>query len=242
MSSTNRYGLADISGFDAPLTYDGDAELTGPQLGPPADGNYILSIRPRPDEEGQYLTIRQGKRGAYILAKVGIRYYNQETGKEGQYVGTNFLNTIVWDGQRTSDLVFLCRIAGQPAPNGLNALQLAEHIAKVLDPYIESEGCGLLFQGRTVWELSHKATGDDGQEIIQDNGKAAYYSLKGQDKVLAEIRRRAEEEAHADPDLSGAAASAYIKERVSTASYYDPITGDDRQVRTTLVRIIGPVV
>ena len=236
---SNKYGINDLSQVDTtPMDYDGESLPTAPTFGPPTDGNYHLVLRPNPKGDEHYIQIRTSSRGQFVMARVKIRIYDEDRGKETAFLGTGVINSIKWDNQPTNDLAALCKIAGKPMPNGLNALQFAEHLEKVLDSFAED---GLHFKGRTAWEMSFQSVDENGMPVFKEDGRAEYTTIRGEQKIKRLVSERAQAEAAAK-GLTGPAQERFITEAVELAHLYtDPVSGTEREVRAVLMQIIGPV-
>lgn len=236
---SNKYGINDLDQLDnTPMEYDGEALPTAPTFGPPPDGNYHLVLRPNPKGDDDFIQIRTSSRGQFVMARVKIRIFDEDRQRETAFLGTGVLNSIKWDNQPTNDLAALCKIAGQPMPNGLTALEFAQHLDKVLTDNAEE---GIHFTGRAVWEMSFQTVDENGMPVYKDDGRADYTTIRGERKIKALVSERAQAEA-AQKGLTGPAQERFITDALESAHLYtDPVSGNEREVRLVLTQIIGPV-
>lgn len=237
-----RFGLTpEMAAELQPLDYDPNAELQGPKLGPLPDGNYVLSLRLREPREGETNPmVKQGAKGLFTYASIEVRQYRPDNEEKpfGPYLNNYMPNSIKWDNQPTSDLVAFCKAVGHPAPAGLNPLTLAQHVESIFRS--ASDETGLLVNATTRWEMTYPEVDENGMQVLKPNGKASYITIRGEQEIKKAVSEQAASEA-ATQGMDPAQAQAYIAQAVENAHIYtDPLTGEERQVRPAIRRIIGP--
>jgi len=238
-----RYGLsADVASELAPMDYDPDAELVGPQLGPLPDGNHQVIVKLREPREGEANpTVSKGARGLFTKATLEVRHYRPDNEKPlGQYLNNYVPTSIQWDNQPTSDLVALCRALGSPAPQGLDQIGLAKHVTEIFRKASSEDG--IVINVSTAWEMSYPSTDENGIQIFDSNNKAVYIRHKGEQNIKKMAAEDAAAEAAAqglDPAATQAAISAAVDE---AHVYIHPLTGEPKSVRASIRRVLGPVV
>lgn len=237
-----RFGLTpEMAEELQPLDYDPEADIQGPVLGPLPDGNYILSLRLREPREGETNPmVKKGAKGLFTYANIEVRQYRPENEEKpfGPYLNNYMPNSIKWDNQPTSDLVAFCKAVGKPAPAGLDPLGLAKHVEGIFRSV--SDETGLLVKASTRWEMSYAEVDENGLQVLKANGKPAYVTIRGEQAIKKAVGDQAAAEA-AEQGLDPARAQAYISNAVANAHIFtDPLTGEERQVRPAIHRILGP--
>lgn len=212
--------------IEVPEGYDPEGELVAASFAPPKDGEnrvWVWLIDDKEDREtgGVKKAVRFSK--GKIVAGFRVQFL-KEDGSPGQYAKDWYVTSQVFEGQVTSALATLCKLAGAPVKT-VNAQQYIAHVNTTFKKFTEGDGFPL--NVRTQW-------------VRQTSDGAGGYGpdIKGMKKVAAaalmDAQKRAAENGW-DEDQT-AVAVAYAQQNPHL--YYDD-SNEERSVRAEVRGIVG---
>jgi len=216
--------------LEVPEDYNPEGELGGGIPQPPADGvNKVALFLGEDTESKPAVRFSKGK----IVATFRVRAV-KEDGELGAYLKDYYPTSQVFEGQHTSALANLCRLAGRPVTTtNVNAF-----IQHVYDTFSGDEGT--IFSAKTQWVKSAPAINPEtGEQQIGADGYKVYNEIKGQAKIaaaaIAAVQQQAATEGWSDDDLNAGLDYA----RKNPHLYIDPISGEEKSVRAEVRYVVG---
>lgn len=217
--------------LEVPADYNPEDELGGGIPQPPADGvNRVALFLAEDTETKPAVRFSKGK----IVATFRVRAV-KEDGELGAYLKDYYPTSQVFEGQHTSALANLCRLAGKPVTT-TNVQAFINHINSVFsteEPFICS--------AKTQWVKSTPSLDPETGEHRIDpvNGYKMYDEVKGQAKIKAAavtaVQQQAAAEGWSDEELEAGISYATTNPHL----YIDPISGDEKSVRAEVRYVVG---
>lgn len=214
--------------LDLPDDYDPEADLVGGIPQPPADGNNKVALFLAEDTESkEAVRFSKGK----IVATFRVKTFREDGEVSNGFSVKDFYPTSqVFNGQTTSALANLCKLAGKPV-RATNPVDYIKHVRSVFSTEVP-----FIVTAKTQWIKSTPALDEEGQHRIDETGYKVYDELKGQVRITdAAIRTAQSRAADAGEDIDEAIATA----AKSPHLYLDPISGDERSVRAEVRYVVG---
>ena len=220
--------------LEMPDDYNPEAELGGGIPQPPADGPHKLAFWLAEDTE-QKMAVRQSK--GKIVATFKVRVV-KDNGDFGQYLNEYYPTTQVFDGQRTSALTNMCRLAGKVNYANPNS-QPDEYIKNVRATF--STDVPTIFTAQTQWVKSvpdlNPETGEHKVDSI--SGYKMYTKTKGMVKIKAAAVAAVQQQAATEGWDSDSLEKGLEYATRNPHLYTDPLTGDEKSVRAEVRYVIG---
>lgn len=216
--------------LDLPEGYDPEGELVGGLPQPPADGvNRVALFLAEDTEQKAGVRFSKGK----VVATFRVRAV-KEDGELGAYLKDFYPTSQVFEGQTTSALANLCKLAGKP----VRATQSAAYIEHVKSVFSTEEP--FYVQAKTQWIKSTPSLDEEGTHRIDPTtGYKMYDELKGQSKIAHAAVTAAQVRAM-EEGLDDEATQAMIAYAANHPHLYiDPISGDEKSVRAEVRYIVG---
>jgi hypothetical protein len=217
--------------LEMPDDYNPEAELGGGIPQPPADGNNQVALFLAEDTENKAaVRFSKGK----VVATFRVRAV-KEDGELGAYLKDYYPTSQVFEGQHTSALANLCRLAGKPV-TARQAPEFIKHIYSVFSPD-EPFVC----TAKTQWiKSTPKVDPETGEHAIDPTtGYKQYDEIKGMAKVkasaIADVQRRAAAEGWDSDALEAGLDYATRHPHL----YIDPISGDEKSARAEVRYVVG---
>lgn len=216
--------------LDLPANYDPEAEAGGGFPPPPSDGvNRIALFLAEDTEAKEAVRFSRGK----VVATFRARFV-KEDGELGAYLKDYYPTSQVFEGQATSALANLARLAGNPVRTN----QPGEYIKHIKGVFSTEEP--FYVQAKTQWIKSTPALDEDGSHKIDpQTGYKIYDELKGQSKIAQAAVQAAQMRAM-EEGLDEEATNSLISYAAKNPHLYiDPISGDEKSVRAEVRYIVG---
>jgi hypothetical protein len=216
--------------LDLPDNYDPEAEAGGGFPPPPNDGvNRIALFLAEDTENKEAVRFSKGK----VVATFRARFV-KEDGELGSYLKDYYPTSQVFDGQATSALANLARLANNPVRTN----QPGEYIKHIKGIFSTEEP--FYVQAKTQWIKSTPTLDPEtGEHVVGADGYKAYTEVKGQSKIQqaaiqsAQMRAMTEglDEEGTNTLINYAAKNPHL--------YIDPVSGDEKSVRAEVRYIVG---
>lgn len=207
--------------IEVPEGYDPEGELVAASFAPPKDGpNRIALFLAEDTEAKQAVRFSKGK----IVATFRVRFVKDD-GTLGSYGKDYYPTSQVFEGQVTSALATLCRLAGSP----VKTTQPGQYIAHVVGLFkgTRDEGSdGFRITARTQWVKS-----------VPD-GAGGYVETKGAARIAQAAVAAAQQRAHENSWSEEQAAAAVAYAQANPHLYFDD-AGEERSVRAEVRGIVG---
>lgn len=220
--------------LDLPEDYDPEGELVGGIPQPPADGvNKVALVLAEDTENKEAVRFSKGK----IVATFRVRAV-KEDGELGAYLKDYYPTSQVFNGQKTSALANLCKLAGDP----VRATHPKDYIAHIRGLFSPEKP--FVCSAKTQWVKSvpEVVVGEDGslsQAIDLATGFKSYVETKGQAKIAAQAIHAAQYKAQEEGlDQEGTDALVLYAQQHPHV-YLDPLSGEERSVRAEVRFIVG---
>lgn len=213
-----------------PEGYDPESELSGGTPQPPADGvNRVVVFLAEDTETKPAVRFSNSK----IVATFRVRAVKAD-GEWGAYLKDYYPTSQVFEGQHTSALANLCRLAGRP----VTTIEVDPFIRHVYDSFSTEEG--FVCMAKTQWIKSIRVIDPEtGEQLVGADGYKVYSDIKGQARIKAMATAAVQQEAvngdWSDEQLAAGLAYANTNPHL----YVDPISGEERSVRAEIYRIVG---
>lgn len=215
--------------LDLPDNYDPEADLVGGIPQPPPDGvNKVALILANDTENKEAVRFSKGK----IVATFNVKVVKDDGELSNGYGVKDFYPTSqVFNGQTTSALANLCKLAGKPV-RATDPAAYISHIRSVFSPEKP-----FIVSAKTQWVKSTPSLDEEGQQKVNpETGYKEYDELKGQARITdAAIREAQYRAVEAGEDVDEAVANAAKNPHL----YLDPLTGDERSVRAEVRYVVG---
>ena len=217
--------------LEMPDDYNPEAELGGGIPQPPADGaNRVALFLAEDTENKDAVRFSKGK----VVATFRVRAVKDD-GELGAYLKDYYPTSQVFEGQHTSALANLCRLAGKP----VTARQAPEYIKHVYSVFSTDEP--FVCTAKTQWVKSTpKLDPETGEHMLDSQtGYKMYDEVKGMAKVkaaaVAAVQQQAANEGWDSDSLEKGLEYATRNPHL----YTDPLTGDEKSVRAEVRYVIG---
>lgn len=217
--------------LELPEDYNPEAELGGSIPQPPVDGPNTVALFLAGDTETKdAVRFSKGK----VVATFRVRVV-KEDGTLGAYLKDYYPTSQVFDGQHTSALANLCRLAGKP----VNTRVPAEYIKHIRSVFSTDEP--FICTAKTQWVKSTPVVNPETGEHLIDStsGYKLYKEVKGMVNVkadaVASVQQRAANEGWSADELEEGLAYASANPHL----YMDPISGEEKSVRAEIRYIVG---
>lgn len=227
----NDPSFADLEGYVPDIDTTDVPKQSRPA--PPSDGYHWVRARLANRDGGPvYIKGTRTTDGRVVdgkvIAAIDCHILNKETGNEGSFLKTLYASTMVFKGQRGSQLTAICYLAGRPVKAGSSLVAIKNHVEQIFAE-AGDEGIELLVKTRwikSVPQVSELKNPDgSGTEIFQyvldGAGNKIYDEMKGEKRIKAAMLKLGvpEEQAHL---------------------YRDPVADEERSVQAEVQAIEDP--
>lgn len=234
---SQEFDLNDPSLFDGGPgdDWDPEGELVNKVPRPPSDGEHVAFIRLSPralETEAGAVQLKHGKRGPMVMAVVEARVANDE-GEPGAFLKESYINSLVFEGQVTSQLAAMLKYLGKPFSRGMTWAQMADHVKKVFEETPEE---GFRIKVKTRWIKSVVVVDPDtGDPVLGPDGKKTYLETKGEKKVTAQALAAAAMKAS---EMDEDEREAVVEFARQNPHLYEDHDGEQRSVKAEIVNFV----
>lgn len=223
--------------IDVPEDYDPSGKLKSTIPTPPPDGDNVVLLYLDDDTDNMKAVRTKGNK---VVATFRVRAA-REDGSPGQYMKNWYPTTQVFDGQVTSALMNLMRIAGKP----VTSLKTTDIINAVYEAFEHTRGDnaqGFPVVARTQWvksvpSLEETPEGGFAQVIDPATGKRVYEETKGESRIRQAAVQAAEFLGRSQGLPEEKIQELILDAQTSPHIYINPLTGEENSVRAEIFSV-----